>query len=63
MLPIWLGVGCKQGCVNMGVRVIEIYVYGSYCVVLWGCYVGSVVCGCWGIFCSGWYPGSNVGDA
>ena len=63
MLFVWLDVGCDQGCVNMGVCVIEIYVYGAYGVVFWGCCVGSVVCGWWGIFCSGWYPGSKGGDA
>ncbi len=63
MLSVWLDVECVQGCVNMGVCVIEIYVYGAYGVVIWGCYVRSVVCGWWGIFYSGWYPGINGGDA
>ena len=43
MLSVWLDVGCSQGCVSIGVCVIEIYVYGAYGMVFWGCSVGSVV--------------------
>ena len=50
LLPVWLEVECVQGCVNMGVCVIVIYVYGADGVVVLGCSVGSVVCEWWGIF-------------
>jgi hypothetical protein len=63
LLSVSLDEECVHGCVSMGVCVSEIYVYGADVVVVRCCFVGSVVCGWWDIFCSGCYPGINGGDA